>query len=66
MRLMDEPYTRRERENTLRMLDGVICRLCVTDDPKELVRMLGFGCSYLSMLAQSRILELGQKSKKEV
>lgn len=66
MKLMDEPFTRRERESAVRMLDGVICRLCVTDDPKELVRMLGFGVDYLSMIAQSRILELERKPKKEV
>ncbi len=66
MHLMDEPYTRQQREGVLYMLDGVKCRLCVTDDPKELVRMLGFGCDYLFMLAQSRILEIEQKSKKEV
>ena len=40
------------------MLDGCICRICVSDDPEEIVSMLGFATDYLSMLAYSRMKQL--------
>lgn len=61
MRLLDAPYSRQEKHNQLDMLHGCICRLSVSDDPVEVVRMLGFANDYLSMVAQSRIMELLQK-----
>ena len=32
MKFLDKPYTKAEKENVLRMLDGCICRVCVSDD----------------------------------
>lgn len=58
MRLMDKPYSRIEKDNMLRELDGCKCRICVSDDPLEIVRMVGFANDYLSMLAQNRMLEI--------
>lgn len=58
MRLLDKPFSYAEKDNTLRSLDGCICRICVSDDPLEITRMLGFANDYLSMLAQSRIMQL--------
>lgn len=61
MRLLDEPYTREQKDNVLRMLDGCICRICVSDDAEEIVRMLGFANDYLSMLAYSRMKQIKEK-----
>lgn len=61
MRLLDEPYTREQKDNALRMLDGCICRICVSDDAEEIVRMLGFANDYLSMLAYSRMKQIKAK-----
>ena len=61
MRLLDVPYSYQEKHNQLDMLRGCICRLSVSDDPIEVVRMLGFATDYLSMVAQSRIMELLHK-----
>ena len=58
MRLMDKPFTRAEKDNALRMLDGCIARICVSDEPMEIVRMVGFASDYISMLAQSNMLEI--------
>lgn len=63
MKLLDKPYTREEKEYTLRMLDGCICRICVSDEAEEIVRMLGFANDYLSMLAYSRMKQI--KEEKE-
>lgn len=62
MRLMDVPYSRSCKDEQLRLLNGCICRICVSDDPLEIVRMVGFANSYISMLAQSRMLSLREES----
>lgn len=58
MRLLDKPFDKAQKDNVLRMLDGCICRICVSDDPEEIIRMLGFATDYLSMLAYSRTKQL--------
>ena len=58
MRLMDKPFTREEKDSALRMLDGCIARICVSDNPIEIVRMVGFANDYISMLAQSNMLKI--------
>ena len=58
MRLLDKPFTYAEKEDALRSIDGCICRICVSEDPLEIVRMLGFANNYLVMLAQSRMKQL--------
>ena len=62
MRLLDKPFTYAEKEDTLRSLDGCICRICVSENPLEIVRMLGFANDYLAMLAQSRMKQLEEKN----
>lgn len=61
MFLLDKEMSRNEKENKLRMLDGCICRICVSDEPLEIVRMLGFANDYLAELAQNRMIQI-QKS----
>ena len=61
MRLLDEPFNHLEKENALRSLDGCICRICVSEDPLEIVRMVGFANDYVAMLAQSRMMQLKEK-----
>ena len=62
MRLMDEPFNYLEKEHALRSLDGCICRICVSEDPLEIVRMVGFANDYIAMLAQSRMMQLEGKN----
>ena len=61
MRLLDKPFSHLEKEDALRSLDGCICRICVSEDPLEITRMLGFANDYLAMLAQSRMMQLEEQ-----
>ena len=58
MMLLDKPFNKIEKDNTLKMLNGCICRICVSDDPEEIVRMVGFANDSISMLAYSRMIQL--------
>ena len=58
MMLLDSPFTKIEKDNTLQMLNGCISRICVSDDPEEIVRMVGFANDSISMLAYSRMIQL--------
>lgn len=58
MMLLDKPFNKMEKDNTLQMLDGCICRICASDDPEEIVRMVGFANDCISMLAYSRMIQL--------
>ena len=62
MRLLDKSFTYFEKEDALRSLDGCICRICVSEDPLEIVRMVGFANDYIAMLAQSRMMQLKEKN----
>ena len=64
MRLLDNSFNEIEKDNELRMLDGCICRICVSDNPLEIVRLVGFANSYISMLAQNRMLQLKEREEK--
>lgn len=64
MRLLDKSYTRDEKDWNLGMLDGCLSRICVSEDPLEIVRMVGFANDYISMLAQSRMLQLREGEEK--
>ena len=33
MKLLDKSFDNHEKEETLRSLDGCICRICVSDNP---------------------------------
>ena len=50
MRLMDKPFTKEEKYDALRMLDGCIARICTSDNLIEIIRMVGFANDYISML----------------
>ena len=65
MRLMDKPFTREEKDDALRMLNGCIARICVSDDTLEIIRMVGFANSYISMLAQNNMLRIANTEKVE-
>lgn len=58
MKLLDKPFDEAQKDDALRMLGRCICRICVSDDPEEIVRMLGFATDYISMLAYSRMKQL--------
>ena len=62
MKLLDKPLTQQEKRNMLDMLDGNIARICVSDDPEEIVKSLGFATDRLSMIAYSRLKELKERS----
>ena len=66
MRLLDKQFNYAEKEDIVRSLDGCICRICVSDEPLEIVRMLGFANDYLAMLAQSRMMQLEEESYDEI
>ena len=55
-----EGLTRLEKDNVLRMLDGCIARICVSDDPSEVVRLLGFANYYLAQLALNNFVRISK------
>lgn len=61
MRILEKPLTEKEKDFKLVMINGEICRICVSDDPEEIVKMLGFAISNLSMIAYSRIKLLKER-----
>lgn len=61
MKLLDKPLSHKERDDMQDLLKGNICRVCVSDDPEEIIRQLGFAIDRLSMLAYSRIKEINEK-----
>ena len=64
MRLLDS-VNEFNKESELRLLDGNICRICVSDDPLEITRMVGFACDRINMLAQYRILQLQERQNND-
>ena len=58
---MDKPLTKESKDNQIRALDGCICRICVSDNPLEIIRMVGFANDYIATLAQSRMLQLKER-----
>ena len=62
MRLLDKSFEDFEKRDARRMLEGCICRICVSEDPLEIVRMVGFANDYIAMLAQSRMMQLKEKN----
>ena len=65
MRLIEQTFSILEKEETLRMLNGCISRICVSDDALEIIRMVGFANSYISMLAQNNMLRIANAEKGE-
>ena len=65
MKLLEKPLSSFEKHVVLDFLDGNRNRICVADDPKEIFTQLGFAIDRLFVLAQSRFLELIEKTIKE-
>ena len=63
MKLLDIPLTYQEKNYYLDMLNGCISRICVSNEPSEIIQMLGFANDYLSMLAQNNMLRIKEKEK---
>lgn len=63
MKLLDIPFTYQEKNYYLDMLKGCISRICVSDEPNEIIQMLGFANDYLNMLAQNNMLRIKEKEK---
>lgn len=61
MKLLDTPLTYQEKSYYLDMLKGCVSRICVSDEPQEIVQMLGFANDYLSILAQDNMLRIKEK-----
>ena len=59
--MLDKPLSTTERHNAFDMLRGCCNRICVTDDPKELINLIGSAHYYVNLLAQSRILQLSEE-----
>ena len=65
MNILVRPFTQSEKRGELDMLDGNICRICISNDPEEIVRNLGFATDRLSMLAYSRIKQVMENRENE-
>lgn len=63
MRLLDEPLETAEISNEVESIKGNINRICVSNNPEEIVSSLGFAIDRLSMLAYSRLKELTAQTK---
>lgn len=63
MKLLDIPLTYQEKNYYLDTLNGCISRICVSNEPNEIIRMLGFANDYLNMLAQDNMLRIKEKEK---
>ena len=48
----------KERNNTIDLLRDCVNRICVTDDDRELIRLMDSANHCISRLAESRSLEL--------
>lgn len=57
MRLLSKPLSRKEIKESLDLLDGNISRICISNDPVEIMSSLGFAIDRLSMIAYSRLKE---------
>ncbi|HJB19833.1 MAG TPA: hypothetical protein H9782_11360 [Candidatus Bariatricus faecipullorum] len=57
-KLLNEPFTRKEKRYILDMIQGNINRIAVSNDIEEIVCHLNFAVDRLSALAYSRIKEL--------
>lgn len=63
MKLLDKPLTQKEIEFKLDLVNGNICRICISDNPEEIIKSLGFAIDGLSMIAYSRVKEISNKEE---
>lgn len=63
MRLLDEPLSREVIRNDVDSIQGNITRICLSNDPEEIISSLGFAIDRLSMIAYSRVKEISNKEE---
>lgn len=61
--ILNKPLTKTEKRYQLDMLQGNINRLAVSQDVVEISQMLNFCCDRITLIAQSRMIELRDKNK---
>lgn len=61
--ILNKPLTKTEKRYQLDMLQGNINRLAVSQDIVEITQMLNFAVDRLTLIAQSRAIELRDKTK---
>ena len=66
MKILDKPLSKIEKDDKLQMLNGCICRICVSDDPEEIVCMVGFANDYISTLAYSRMMQIRKQNNEQL
>lgn len=59
--MLSKKLSSKEKDNTIDLLRGCVNRICVTDDLKELIGLIGSANYYISRLADNRALELETK-----
>lgn len=60
---LNRPLTQTEKSYQLDMLQGNINRISVSQDIIEIAQMLDFAIDRLTLIAQSRAIELRDKTK---
>lgn len=55
--------THHEKENVLLSLQGCINRICVSDDPLEVVRLMGSANHYLAQLGCNSLVRISQNAQ---
>lgn len=61
--ILNKPLSQTEKSYQLDMLQGNINRLAVSQDIVEITQMLNFAVDRLTLIAQSRAIELRDKTK---
>lgn len=61
--ILNKPLSQTEKRYQLDMLQGNINRLAVSQDIVEISQMLNFAVDRLTLIAQSRAIELRDKNK---
>ena len=61
--LLNKPLSQTEKRYLLDMLQGNINRISLSQDIVEISQMLNFAVDRLTLIAQSRVLELRDKTK---
>lgn len=62
MYLLDKPLPYMEVRAIKALVDGNVARICISNDPEEIVKSLGFAIDRLSQVAYSRVKEIMSES----
>lgn len=63
VQILNKPLTQTEKRYQIDMLQGNINRLAVSQDILEIAQMYDFAVNRLTLIAQSRAIELRDKTK---